>query len=604
MRSFPLLLILAATAAGDWRYSGGDPGANRYSSLDQIQRSNVARLRPAWTYRTGDSTARPATTIECTPIVVNGVMYLTTARLKAVALNAKTGKPLWTFDPASKLGPEKRPGVSRGVTYWEAGEDRRILYTAGTLLFALDARTGRLIPSFGKEGSVDLIQQLDRDIIGLTYGVTSPGVIYRNLIILGSTVGEGPRPAAPGHVRAYDVRTGERAWIFHTIPHAGEYGDHSWEPDAWRTAGGANDWGGMTVDPKRGLVFLGTGSAAFDFYGGQRLGANLFANSVVALDAATGKRVWHFQTVHHDVWDYDLPCPPNLVTVTHDGRKVDAAAQVTKTGLVFLLDRETGRPLFDVEERDVPASDLPGERLWPTQPFPVKPPPFSRQTLTERDVTNLSDESHKAVLDIFRRSRYGNIYTPPSTQGTIVLPGFHGGANWGGASFDPATGRLYVNSGEIPWILTMVQTPEHFYPFDHEGYIRLQDPDGYPAIAPPWGRLSAIDLNRGEILWQIPLGEYPELTARGLPPTGTEQIGGSIVTAGGLVFVGATKDEKFRALDKDTGKLLWETKLDAGAYATPATYQVDGKQYVVIAAGGGGKLDTRPGDAFIAFALP
>jgi quinoprotein glucose dehydrogenase len=382
-------------------------------------------------------------------------------------------------------------------------------------------------------------------------------------------------------------------------------GHDTWKNEAWKQAGGANNWGGMSLDEKRGMVFLALGSPAFDFYGGQRLGQNLFGNSVIALQAETGKRVWHFQTVHHDLWDYDLPCPPNLVTVNHGGRRVDAVAQVGKTGRLFLLDRETGKPLFPVEERAVPVSDLPGEETWPTQPFPLKPPPFARQAFGEDQVTDISPEAHAFVLGWWKKFKAGSIFVPPSTQGTVIFPGFHGGAHWGGASFDPTSGWLYVNSNELPWILTMVKAEhDEKYPFEHTGYHRFVDEEGYPAVKPPWGQLSAIDLNRGEIMWQVRLGEFRELTARGIPPTGTENFGGTIVTAGGLVFVAATKDEKFRAFDKTTGKLLWQTKLDAAGYATPSTYEVNGKQYVVIAAGGGGLIGTKPGDAFVVFALP
>ncbi len=600
-----LLLGEPKSSTREWRSYAGDPGATRYSSLDQINRSNVRHLKVAWTHRTGDKRDRPQTTIECTPIVVDGVMYVTTARVKVRALEAATGRVIWTYDPFEGAERSTLEGVNRGVTCWEEGKDKTILFVAGSRLMALNAATGRPMADFGEQGSVDLRKGLDRDIPGLYYAVTTPGVIYKNLIILGSTVGEGPRPAAPGHVRAYDVRTGKREWIFHTIPHPGEFGHETWEGDSWKTAGGCNDWGGMSVDEKRGLVFLALGSPSFDFYGGQRLGQNLFGNSVVALNAETGERVWHFQTVHHDLWDYDLPCAPILVTLAHSGRRVDAVAQATKMGLLFVLDRTTGKPLFPVEERRVPASDLPGERTWPTQPFPLNPPPFSRQTFTQDDVTNISPEAHAYVLEEYKKARAGNIYQPPSKQGTIIFPGFHGGALWGGASCNPRSGRLFVNANNVPWILRIVDAkPGAGFPFDHEGYKRFEDEERHPGVKPPWGQLSAIDLNQGEIVWQAPLGEYKVLTARGIPQTGTEMMGGSIATAGGLVFIGATPDEKFRAFDQGDGKVLWQTPLEAGGYATPATYEVNGRQYVVIAAGGGGKLRTRSGDSFVAFSLP
>ncbi len=592
-------------AGKEWRVYGGDAGATRYSPLDQINRSNVSKLEVAWTFRTGDAHDRPRTTIECNPLVIDGVMYLTTALLKVCALDAATGKHLWTFDPFDGAEYTKPRGVNRGVTYWGEGQDQRIFFVAGPRLYALSAKTGKPLPEFGHGGSVDLRQGLDREIDGLFYSVTSPGVVYRNLIILGSIVGEGPEPAAPGHVRAFDVITGRRAWIFHTIPQPGEFGHDTWEGVSWKTAGGANDWSGLSLDEKRGWVFLSTGSASFDFYGGQRLGRNLFANCMVALDALTGKRVWHYQIVHHDLWDRDLPCPPSLVTVNHGGRAIEAAAQVTKFGQLFLLDRETGRPLFPVEERTVPASDVPGERAWPTQPFPLKPPPYTRQLFTEDDLTNISPEAHAYVKEIFKKARSGNTWLPPSLQETVVFPGFDGGSNWGGGSFDPETGWFYVNTHDEPWIMTLVPAkPGAGYPYSHTGYDHFVDQEGYAAIKPPWGQLTALDLNRGEIVWQVVLGEHRELTARGIPQTGTQNIGGSIVTRGGLVFIGATQDEKLRAFDKATGKVLWEAQLPAGGYATPCTYEAQGKQFVVIAAGGGGKPRTRAGDAFVAFALP
>ncbi len=595
----------------EWRSYGGDPGGMRYSPLDQINRSNIRDLRVAWTYHTGDKRDRPRTTIECTPVVADGLMYITTALINVCALDAASGKLVWRFDPFAgspdyeATGAESIRGVSRGVTYWEDGRDKRIFVTAGPRLVCLDARTGRPVAGFGNKGSVDLTKGLGKDISGMMYDVTSPGVVYKNLLILGSEVGEGPEPAAPGHVRAFDARTGEMVWIFHTIPEPGEVGHETWEGDTWKTTGGANDWGGLSLDEERGMVFLALGSAAFDFYGGQRPGQNLFANSVVALDAATGKRVWHYQIVHHDLWDRDLPCLPMLVTVNQGGRRVDAVAQVTKFSKVFVFDRDTGKPLFPVEERAVPASDAEGEKAWPTQPFPLMPPPYTRQAFTEDQITNISPEAHAYISETFKKVRGGDPYLPPSEQGTIVFPGFDGGTDWGGGSFDPATGWLYVNSSDQPWILTLVRAkPGTGSPFAITGYNRFEDQDGYPAIKPPWGQLTAIDLNKGEIAWQVLLGEFKELTARGIPQTGTQNIGGSVVTAGGLLFIGATKDEKFRAFDKTNGKVLWEAQLEAGGYASPCTYDVNGKQYVCITAGGGGKPRTKSGDAFVAFALP
>jgi quinoprotein glucose dehydrogenase len=586
----------------------------RYSGLDQINLETVKRLKPAWTYHTGELEGRRGRTIECTPLVIDGVMYVTTGYLRVVALDAATGEPLWLFDPL-KDHPFPHQvasgGVNRGCAYWsdrQPGGARRIIHgTSDGRLFSIDAKTGKLDPKFGTGGVRNLRDELDPKVAALSYGPTSAPALWMDTIIVGVSCGEGPGIAAPGDVRAFDVRTGKQVWRFRTVPGPGEFGHETWEGESWKDRGAANAWGGLSVDPERGLVFAGLGSAAFDFYGGDRRGANLFANCTVALDARTGRRVWHFQTLHHDLWDHDLPVYPNLVRVTHQGKPIDAVAQVTKTGYVFLFDRETGKPLFDVVEQSVPPSDVPGEAAAPTQPVPVKPPPFSAQFLDETNVTDIGAANRASVLDRLRSIRSGPAFNPPSRFGTVVIPGFHGGANWSGASFDPATGWLYVNANNVPNIVSVVEskgskTPR-YGPYDHTGYTKFLDHEGYPAIKPPWGVLNAIDLNAGDLVWQVPLGEYVELTARGIPRTGTETFGGSIVTAGGLVFIAGTKDERIHAFDKRTGQLLWEYPLPAGGYATPSTYQVDGQQYVVIAAGGAGKLGTKAGDAFVAFRL-
>ncbi|MFQ5928131.1 MAG: PQQ-binding-like beta-propeller repeat protein [Acidobacteriota bacterium] len=694
----PLTLLAAACADGkspfrEWNVYLGDSGSSQYSELDQINHKNVRELRVAWVYHTGDKREDNRSQIQCNPIVVDGVLYATSAQLKVFALKAATGQMIWSFDPLEKK-ETTRVGVNRGVTYWEDGDDKRILFCAGHYLYALDAERGLPIPEFGEDGAVNLREGLDREIGNLFIGPTTPGAIYQDLLILGSTVSEGPGESAPGHVRAYDVRTGQIKWIFHTIPHPGEFGYETWPEDAWKRAGGANSWSGITVDEERAMVFIPTGSAAFDFWGGNRLGKNLFGNCILALKADTGERVWHFQTVRHDLWDRDLPASPNLVTVTHDGERIDAVAQITKSGHVFVLNRDTGEPLFPIQERPVPPSDLKGEQTWPTQPVPVKPPPFARQAFNEKDITDISPQAHAYIRKRFQGIRTGQQFIPPSTQGTMIFPGFDGGGEWGGAAYDPTTGMLYVNCNEMPWILTMVDVaaqqdqqpspgkslyaihcavchgaelkgdeenpslenierkfarradvrqiiedgkgtmpgfghlseketnalldflfrsdgqrmpsrakPLPEIPYSHTGYNRFLDEEGYPAVKPPWGRLNAINLNTGDIQWQVRLGELLELSARGIPPTGTENYGGPVVTAGGLIFIGATKDEKFRAFDKRTGKVLWEAELPAGGYATPSTYEVNGRQYVVIAAGGG-KMGTRSGDAYVAFALP
>lgn len=580
----------------DWPVAGNDPGGMRFSPLKQIHRGNVARLKVAWTYHGGD--ASPGSTIECNPVVVDGVMYVTTPGLKIAALDAATGREIWTYNPHAG-------GVNRGIAYWSDGRPdgmRRVLMgTPDGRMVSLDAATGLPDPHFGVNGVLDLRIGIERNISGMAYGVTSAPVIFENLVIPGFLVTEG-QPGAPGDIRAFDVRTGKEAWRFHTVPRPGETGNETWEGDGWKERSGVNAWSGFTIDRARGILFCGTGSAASDFYGADRKGANLFANCTLALDVRTGRRLWHFQEVHHDIWDHDNPCPPILVTVNRDGRSIDAAAQLTKTGFCYLFDRVTGKPLYDVVEAPVPSSDVPGEQAHPTQPMPVKPPPFAPQVFTDETVTDISPESTAFIRNWMTKLRYGVAHLPPTTAGTVVIPGFHGGATWSGGSFDPTTGLLYVNSNNVPYV--SVLRPNAAGGFDFGGYTYFNDQFGYPGNKPPWGMLTAIDVNKGEFAWQVPLGGYPELAAKGRPNTGTENFGGTIVTAGGLVFIGATKDEKFRAFDKTTGQIVWETALPAGGYAMPTTYMVNGKQYVVIAAGGGGKLRTRSGDSYVAFCLP
>ncbi len=599
------------TGDEDWICVGGDRGCMRYSPLNQINVDNVSNLEVAWEFKTGELAEGKAKIMECTPLVVEGVMYISSGRLKVIALDAATGEEIWRFDPF-RTGKPKNPlasgGVNRGVAYWSDGlpsGKRRILHgTSNGQLFSLDAKTGELDSEFGLNGVKDLREDLDLDLTKMGYGPTSAPAILNDLIIMGFSCGEGPGPAAPGDIRAFDVHSGMQVWRFHTVPRPGEFGNDTWKGGSWKNRGAANAWGGYSIDTKRNMVFAGLGSAAFDFYGGDRKGENLFANCTIAVDGKTGKRVWHFQTLHHDLWDHDIPTYPNLVTVTQNGQRIDAVAQVTKTGYVFLFDRETGKPLFEIKEVPVPTSGVKGEQAWATQPIPVKPDPFCRTTMTIDDVTNIGPENKKNVLEQIAKLEWGPAFNPPSLKGTVVLPGFHGGATWSGASFDPTTGMLYVNSNNQPNIVTLVEAPEGSkYPFRITGYNKFLDQEGYPAIKPPWGQLSAIDLNQGKVMWQSVFGEYPELTKRGVPQTGTENFGGTIVTAGGLVFVGATRDEMFHAFDKATGKLLWESKLPAGGYATPSTYSVGGKQYVVIPASGGGKLNTPTADSIVAYAL-
>ncbi|RDB03927.1 pyrroloquinoline quinone-dependent dehydrogenase [Runella aurantiaca] len=706
----------------DWPKYGGNSAGSRYAELTQINAENVNKLQLAWSYDTGENNNPDGkgNDIQCQPIVVNGILYGTTPRLKLFAADAATGKELWKYDPFSN--PDVKPSFHpvRGVVYWEDGADKRILYSVGAKLMAVNALTGELITNFGENGLVDLhaglgdAQTLGYDVNNFNIRSTTPGVIFKNLLIMGSSVSEGG-DALPGNIRAFDVRTGKLAWVFRTIPLPGEYGYETWSKDSYKKLGGANCWAGMVLDDKRGTVFLGTGSPSVDFYGGARKGTNLFANCVIALNAETGKRIWHFQTVHHDLWDRDIPCPPNLITVVHKGpdgrsRKVDAVAQATKDGLIFVFDRDTGKPLFPVKEVPVPkVAALPGEAPWSTQPVPVKPAPFANQTFTKADLTNISPASAAYAQSVFEKSRGGLKNLPPSTVETLYY-GIGGGAEWGGSAVDP-NGIMYVNANNMLWLLKMqaTNTPKttealtkgeklfiancavchamdakntviattqaypnlqdvgkkltrqqintlletgrgrmpsfqhiskpdreaivHFllktetstkaddihrvttvetktardFPytplFQNKGFRQFRDADNYPAIKPPWGTLNAVDLNTGEYLWKVPLGEYPELAKKGLPTTGTENHGGPLVTAGGLLFIAATYDEKLRAFDTKTGKVVWEYTLPAGGFATPITYQVKGKQYIAIAAGGT-RYDLKPGGKYVAFALP
>ncbi len=596
----------ALGASSDWEFNGGSAGSTRYSELDQIDRSNVAELKVAWIHHTGDAMQRPATRIECTPIVVDGRMYITTAQLQVRALDAATGEQLWNFDPFEGIRMRSSKGVNRGVMYWADSDDRRIFASAREFMYCLNADSGELVSEFANDGILDMKTDLDRDMDeSVSYYYANPPVVFEDILLLGGGSGsEGPAPAAPGHIRGYDIRTGKRLWIFHTIPHPGEFGYETWGEDNWKHVGGTNNWGGMSVDEERGLLFASTGSPTFDFYGADRPGKNLFANSVIALDARTGERKWHFQAIHHDLWDYDFPAQPLLARGKHDGEWRDMVVQMSKQGFWYVFDRETGKPIWDIEERAVPESDVPGEHAYPTQPFPTKPPPFSRQGFSADEITNISKESHDYIESRLKDLRYGGLYTPPSKQGTVFFPGTTGGTIWGGCSHDPEAGLVYINANNSPKFFTLVDAEEDAgYPYRVFGYPFFNDQDGYSGAKPPWGELLCLDLETGDYRWRRPLGEYPELTAKGITGTGTYNIGGSIVTKGGLLFIAATQDSRMRAFDSGSGKTLWEHELPTGGFATPCTYSVDGKQYVVIACGGANRSKTKPGDEFVAFSL-
>ncbi len=708
---FQILIIFVIISCNnhpvEWTNYGGNKSNNHYSSLKQIDTNNISSLKIAWQYHTGDADEK--TQIQVNPLIIDGVLYGVSPKLKLFALDAATGKEQWVFNPAETNSISAKGGgyfsmnVCRGVAFYKKGkDDQRIFYSASGAMYCINALNGKPIVSFGDNGKIDLHQNLGVDASNLYVASTTPGIIYKDLIIVGTRVAE-EAAAAPGHIRAYDVHTGKMRWIFHTIPQPGEQGFETWDnKEAYQHIGGANAWAGFSMDEEKGIVFAPIGSAVYDFYGGKRTGDNLFANSVLALDALTGKRIWHFQTVHHDLWDRDLPTAPVLVKITKDAKEIEAIAQVSKSGFIFLLDRATGKPVYPIPETAVPnSSELVGEKPSPTQPIPTFFKPFARQSLTENDLNRfVSDSSYLDIKKRLRTYKNENMFYPPSKEGTIIFPGYDGGAEWGGPAYDPATGLLYVNASEMPWVLTMVdlkdkpvaaetnliagqrlykttcmachgpelkgtgnnptliaenkklneeqfsallssgrrmmpalpqlsvtekkalasfvleiqssqkqkfvapiKATDEWYnlPYSATGYNKFLTKEGYPAVAPPWGTLNAINLNTGQVVWKDTLGDYPELKARGIH-SGTENYGGPVVTAGGLIFIAATKDAKFRAFNKRTGQLLLELDLPAAGFATPAVYEKNGKEFVVIACGGG-KLKAKTGDAYVAFSI-
>ncbi len=696
-----------------WQSYGGDAGNSHYSALEQINRDTVQSLQPAWQYNSADGQAIPAgSELQVNPIIIDGILYGRNPNYNVFAVAADSGEELWTYQPA-----KAHVGLSymRGLSYWQDSIDSngdnknktsakpsRIFVATSHYLTALDAKTGKAISSFGEQGTVDLRAGLRRDIDKIAVYAPSPGVIFENLIIMGSAVNE-TRGAAPGDIRAYDVISGELQWSFHTIPLPDEYGHNTWPKDYWQQGGGANAWAGLSVDVERGVVYVPTGSATPDFDGSSRHGSNLFANTILALDAKTGKRIWHYQTVHHDLWDRDLSSAPTLASINKNGKTRDVLVQASKQGVIYLLDRKTGEPVFPINEVATPPSDIPGERSHQTQPQVTLPEPFTRQAFTEDLISDINPKAYAHVKAQYDQAAEFAYFRPPGLQASIMFPGFYGGANWGGGAFDPESGIYFINAMEDVSLLKIETLEvdkgsqlgfgefvykkhcggchgsklEGFYPYApslanisqtgnrqdalaivnsgkgrmmpfshlprHEqsaaldylfslseqlsnisstketeeptanhkketayvfgGYTPMMDDRYYPAVKPPWGTLNAIDLASGKRLWQITLGEYAELSKEGIPPTGTRNYGGPVVTKGGLIIIAASSDEKLRIFDKDNGQLLWDYQLPAAGYATPATYKIDGRQYIVITCGGG-KLGTKAGDQYIAFALP
>ncbi len=707
---YPTLGLKTVDINRTWSVYKADSEGTAYSVLDQVNLSNVSQLEVAWTHKFSDAPqGSRGGSSESNPIIIDGVMYTMSARHRVYALNATTGEQIWSFDPFNGAAGG---GVGRGVTYYEDGNDKRIMFTGGDQLFSVNAATGQLITSFGNAGKVSMNIGMRGDPDKISVIPTTPGTIYQDLYIIGNEVSE-LYGAEPGHIRAYHVKTGALVWTFHTVPQPGEIGYDTWPKDAWKYVGGANSWGGITLDEKRGMVFLSTGSPTYDYYGKDRVGNNLFGNSVVALDARTGKYKWHFQTVHHDLWDYDLPAAPNLITVVHNGKKIDAVAQTSKLGYIYTFNRDTGEPLWPIEERPVPASDIPGEVTSPTQPFPTKPKPYSRQIITEADIANYSQASHDTLMKRFRSFRYEGPFTPPSIRGTFMMPGSRGGSSWGGGAVDPSKGIIYVKSNDSPEIATMKKVVQNetanlsvyaqgkalyntycvachmpdkngdesgnpsllaietrlskedalnkikrgggkmpsfasviagkedaivSYLYDKEpaaprpgreqnflkeieannaankiaeikeddkylnltAYGQFNDNERRQGIKPPFGQLHAINLNTGEFEWTITLGNIPESQLPGAPDTGSGGSAGPLVTKGGLLFIGSTRDRKFRAIDQKTGKVVWEYTLPGVANANPSTYWSNGKQYIAITVGGDAE---NPAGYMIAFAL-
>ena len=641
----PALLIGVASLAPllptpaqqvEWRHYGADRAHSRFLPLNQVNKSNVKRLQEAWRWESVDAPIAQKNRrlglgpFKPTPLMVGGMLYVSTSLSQVAAIDPATGKTLWVHDPESYKRP--RPGNSgyqhRGVEYWTDGKDARIIIaTGGRQLIAINAKTGETYPEFGRRGWVDLRQGLGRPINERTLGFNSPPVVCRDTIVVGSVVQDFVQEmnTAPGHVRGYDVRTGKLKWVFHTIPHPGEFGNETWKDESWKKMGNTNVWSTISADEELGYVYLPVSTPTNDYYGGHRLGDNLFAESLVCLDAETGERVWHFQVCHHGLWDYDIPCGPNLVDLTVDGKPIKAVAQVTKQGFCFVFDRVTGEPVWPIEERPVPASTVPGEEAAGTQPFPTKPPPFERQTTHDDDLIDFTPQLRAEALQIVGNLARGPLYLPPivngqgGKQGSLLLPSPAGGANWRGAAVDPETNLLYVGSMTSPVVMSVVKPDPGRSSFDYViRYLSARGPQGLPLVKPPYGRITAIDLNRGEIAWQVPHGDGPrdhpaikhlKLGRLGNASNGVLSGGGGFLTKQLYFAIQAAHDPNhamrmgptgwLRAWDKTNGDLIWEQMIASRPISTPMTYMHQGKQYIVVGVGG---MEQK--SQLIAFALP
>ena len=605
----------------EWAYAGSEQSQTKYSVAADVTPSNVSQLALAWQWRPNELPRSDGTqpgNFQGTPLMIDDVLYLSTSFNRVVALNGETGAELWAFDPKAYLDG---PGINlyyqhRGVAFWREGNESRLFMNSHDRLFSVDAKTGQLVTSFGQNGYVMLREALKNSENKIEMRQSSPPIIYKNLVIVGSSIPDRLQYKGdpPGAVQAFDVRTGKRVWVFYTIPAPGEFGVETWQNDSWAITGHANVWGAMAVDDTRGLLYVPTSTPSSDYYGGRRPGANLFAETLVSLDAATGKRKWHFQAVHHGLWDYDFPAAPNLVTIAVDGRQIDAVAQVSKQGFTYVFDRVTGQPVWPIEERPVDTTtDVPGEKPWPTQPFPTKPPAFAPQGVTLEDANDLTPEIKTLALEHMKKFRLGPLFTPPSLRGTLMRPSNAGGANWGGAAFDPETGLLYVKSSNYVYVNQVCKNDgsDSRIDADYRNYCTgvLAAPEGplgaIPVTKPPYAELVAINLNKGEIAWRAPFGEgsealrgHPLLKGRTLPARlGTPGNAGSIVTKGGLVLVGSGEPYLY-AFDKATGREVSRVPTEFRVSANPMTYVTrSGRQFVVVATGAGADA------ALVGFAL-